>query len=388
MNSFQTIFGTVPKLLFAVPGRTELGGNHTDHQRGRALAAAVSLCCRAQVADNSAGTIRVYSEGFGDCAVRLNELSPLEGERGSSAAIVRGVAAGFNARGVPPKGFDAYVRSEVLSGSGLSSSAAFEMLIASVLNHICKAGFSPLELAQIGREAENKFFGKPCGLMDQLACATGGIVSMDFENPDNPALEKLDFDFAEHGYALCIIDSGADHAALTGEYAAVTDDLSAVCAQFGKEQLRDVPEAEFYDSLPMLRRRAGDRAVLRAMHVFDENRRVEAQVEALRHGDIGRFLELVRRSGESSWELLQNVIPGGAVRRQELAFTLALCSSILCGKGACRVHGGGFAGTVQAFVPMEILPEFTLKIERNLGSGSCKVVDINQNGAGLIGDCR
>lgn len=384
MNCFQDLFGRAPEYLFAAPGRTELGGNHTDHQRGKALAAAVSVCCRAQAAENGGGAIRVFSEGFGGCSVALNELVPVPEERGSSAALIRGVAAGFLRRGIEPRGFDAYVRSDVPSGGGLSSSAAFELLIASILNHICNAALSPVELAQIGREAENAFFSKPCGLMDQLACASGGIVGMDFINPDEPLLEKLDFSFAKHGYALCIVHSGADHAGLTEHYASVTRELAAVCAVFGKKQLRDVPEGEFYDSLPLLRGKAGDRAVLRAMHVYDENRRVDAQIKALRRGDIHAFLELARQSGESSWELMQNVTPEGAAFRQELALTIALCRHILGDKGACRVHGGGFAGAVQAFVPLERLMEFSVETEKSLGSGCCTVMDIRQTGAGLI----
>lgn len=388
MNGFNEIFDRAPEYLFAAPGRTELGGNHTDHQRGKALAAAVSLCCRAQAGENGISAIRVFSEGFGCCTVSLKELLPVEEELGSSAALIRGIAAGFYRRGVEPKGFDAYVCSDVRSGSGLSSSAAFEMLIASVMNHICSAGLTPVELAKIGREAENKFFGKPCGLMDQLSSAVGGIVSMDFADPDKPEIDKIDIDFTKLGHALCIVHSGADHAGLTEQYAAVTNELSAICAVFGKKQLRDVPEAEFFDNLPLLRRKAGDRAVLRAIHVYDENRRVDAQADALRQGDIKSFLELVRRSGDSSWELLQNVIPQGAYLRQELAVVIALCRNILGETGACRVHGGGFAGTVQAFVPLELVPEFTRIIEKNLGIGSCTVMDIRQEGAGLIKLCR
>lgn len=386
MNRFEKFFDRAPEYLFSAPGRTELGGNHTDHQHGKALAAAVSVCCCAHAAENGGGAIRVFSEGFGGSSVSLDELYPMD-EQGSSAALIRGVAAGFRSRGVEPKGFDAYVRSDVRSGSGLSSSAAFEMLIASVLNHICNASLSPSELAQIGREAENDFFGKPCGSMDQLASAVGGIVSMDFIDPDRPKTEKIDFSFSEHDYALCIVHSGADHAQLTEQYAAVTRELGAVCAVFGKKRLRDVPEGQFYDNLPLLRRKAGDRAVLRAMHVYDENRRVDAQTDALLRGDIQGFLELVRCSGESSWELLQNVIAEGAAYKQELAFAIALCRKVLGDKGVCRVHGGGFAGTVQAFVPLDFLADFTYEIERNLGSGSCAVMDIRKAGAGLVKLC-
>lgn len=388
MNSFCEIFGRPPEYIFAAPGRTELGGNHTDHQRGKALAAAVSLCCQAETAENGREDIRVFSEGFGACSAALNELSPGKEEYGTSAALIRGVAVGFQRRGIEPRGFDAYVRSDVRSGSGLSSSAAFEMLIASVLNYICQAGLSPLELAKIGREAENEFFGKPCGLMDQLSSAAGGIVGMDFADPESPQIEKIDFDFSKHGYALCVVHSGADHSGLTEQYAAVTNELSALCNMLGKKQLRDVPEAEFYDALPKLRRAAGDRAVLRAMHVYDENRRVTAQIEALRHEDVHAFLELVRRSGDSSWELMQNVIPRGADVRQELAFVIALCREILGEEGACRVHGGGFAGTVQAIVPLKFLTEFRRIIEKNLGTGNCAVMEIRQKGAGLVRLCR
>lgn len=383
MSSFFEIFGRKPEYLFSAPGRTELGGNHTDHQCGRALAAAVSVDCRAQVAENGGSAISVYSEGFGSFSVSLDELEPVEDERGRSAALLRGVAAAFRRRGIDIRGFDAYISSGLRSGSGLSSSAAFEMLLASVINHFSGSGLGPTELARIGREAENEFFGKPCGLMDQLACAAGGIAEMDFSDPVRPRLSRIDFDFDSSGYALCFVDSGADHAGLTDQYFAVTDELTAVCGHFGKAVLRDVPEEEFYGELAGLRRSVGDRAVLRAMHVYDENRRVAAQADALHRGDIRSFLRLVQSSGDSSWELMQNVIPEGTSAKQELAFAIALCGHLLQGQGAYRVHGGGFAGAVQAFVPVELLREFKMGVEAVLGEGTCSQVSIKREGAGL-----
>lgn len=384
MSSFQEIFGGHPGYLFSAPGRTELGGNHTDHQHGKTLAAAVTMDCTAQVAENNSDIIRVFSEGFGECSVSLNELYPVQEEQGKTIALIRGIAAAFRGRGYEVKGFNAYVRSNVRSGSGLSSSAAFEMLIASVIDHFCGSGLDATELAKIGVEAENDFFGKPCGMMDQLASACGGIVEMDFADPDQPKHSGIDFDFSSSGYSLCIVDSGADHAGLTGQYAAVTEELYAVCAFFGKKYLRDVPEREFYAHIKELRNGVGDRAVMRAMHVYEENRRVEAQAAALRRGDIEGFLTLVESSGQSSWELLQNVVPERDDGKQELAFTISLCKRLLKGRGACRVHGGGFAGTVQAYVPNELLSDFCDSVDSVLGAGSCSVVEIRKNGAGLV----
>ena len=371
--------------VFSAPGRTEIGGNHTDHQRGCVLAAAVNLETLAKVTLNSSDMIRVQSEGYPAVTVNLKDLTPRDSEKNTSAALVRGIAAAFVRRGARIQGFECTTRSSVLPGSGLSSSAAFEVLMGTILNELFLGGkLSPIEIAQIGQYAENFYFGKPCGLMDQMASSVGGMVFIDFEDPDAPKVERIDFDLEKAGYALCIIDSGANHADLTGEYAAIPAEMKQVAAYFSKDVLRKVPEDEFYAALPELRRRMSDRAVLRAMHFFDENKRVQLQVKALKNNDVKSFLKLVNDSGRSSWMFLQNITPTGAVEDQEMAIALALCKRLLAGKGAYRVHGGGFAGTVQAFVPLTMLDDFRFGVEKVLGRGKCHVLNIRSQGGAWV----
>ncbi len=382
-RGFADAFGGSPEGYFSAPGRTEIGGNHTDHQRGRVLAAAVDLDTVAAVRANGSHTIRVLSQGYPLCQVDLREMEPVSEQRNTTAALVRGVAARFIQLGCPVGGFDAYCMSTVLPGSGLSSSAAFEVLMGVIINDLFfdgKAG-AP-QIAMIGQYAENVYFGKPCGLMDQAASAVGGLVYMDFACKQKPVIRSVDFDFSGCGHALCIIDTGADHADLTQEYAAIPLELGKISACFGKEVLTEVSEAEFYAALPMLRQRCGDRAVLRGIHEYQENKRVSRQVEALERGDFSTFLELVRESGRSSWMYLQNVIPAGSIAHQDMAVALALCETYLEGTGAFRVHGGGFAGTVQAYVPMEKLEMFRSAINKALGKEACHVVSIRQHEAG------
>lgn len=367
--------------FFSAPGRTEISGNHTDHQHGCVLAAAVNLVTVAEVTLNHSGLIRVQSEGYPALEVELKDLSVHEEEKNTTASLIRGVAAAFSQRGAVLQGFDARVRSSVLPGSGLSSSAAFEVLIGTICNEMFfDKKLSAVEIAQVGQYAENVYFGKPCGLMDQTASSVGGMVFIDFENPDCPVVERIDFDFAAAGHALCIIDSGADHADLTEEYAAIPGELKDVCAFFGKEVLRDIPEVDFFAALPELRHQVPDRAILRAIHFYQENSRVQRQAQALRDGDFDAFLRLVSESGRSSWMYLQNITPTGETEHQDVAVALALCDTLLHGQGAFRVHGGGFAGTVQAFVPLEILDSFKEGIERVLGEGKCHVLSIRSEG--------
>lgn len=367
--------------LFSAPGRTEISGNHTDHQHGCVLAAAVDLQTVAEVIMNGTEQIRVHSDGYPAISVDINQLEVREEEKCTTAALVRGVAAAFSQRGAKLQGFDMVAHSNVLPGSGLSSSAAFEVLLGTIFNELFfDKKLSPVEIAQIGQYAENVYFGKPCGLMDQMASAVGSMVYIDFADPSQPVVEKVDFDFQKAGYALCIIDSGADHADLTDEYAAITHELKQLCAFFGKEYLRQIPEEDFMSAMPQLRGRVPDRAILRAFHVYQENARVRDQVAALKAGNVDVFLQLVKASGQSSWMYLQNIYPAGAVDRQPMAFALALCERLLQGRGACRVHGGGFAGTVQAFVPLDLLNYFRDTIEANLGSGSCHVLQIRPYG--------
>ena len=372
---------TKQHFLISAPGRTEISGNHTDHQRGCVLAAAVDLETVADVTLNGSRTIRVRSEGYPETVVELDDLKIREEEKNSTAALIRGVAAAFVRRGAALKGFDAEVRSTVLPGSGLSSSAAFEVLMGTICNELFfERQLSPVEIAQIGQYAENVYFGKPSGLMDQAASSVGGMVYIDFADSEHPLVEKIQFDFEAAGHALCIIDSGADHADLTDEYAAIPRELKQVCSFFGKEVLREVPEEAFMEALPRLRGQVPDRAILRAIHFYQENKRVVRQKQALLEQDFETFLRLSTQSGHSSWMYLQNISPAGAVAHQEVAVALALCDTLLRGRGAYRVHGGGFAGTVQAFVPMDMLKGFKTGVERVLGEGSCHVLHIRSEG--------
>ena len=378
---FLAAFGTAPQRYFSAPGRTEIGGNHTDHQRGRVLAAAVNLDTVAAVALNGSDTIRILSKGYPMCEVRVKELTPVESEINTTPALIRGVAARFAQLGCKVAGFDAYVESTVLPGSGLSSSAAYEVLIGTIINHLFFDGrVSQPEIAMIGQYAENVFFGKPCGLMDQTASAVGGLVTIDFFDKEKPVIQSVNFDFSTCGHALCIVDSRASHADLTDEYAAVPGEIKAVAACMGKEVLTQIDEKDFYARLPELRKLCGDRAVMRCIHFYQENARVPKQVAALESGDFEAFLKLIRESGYSSYMYLQNVIPAGYKEHQDVAVSLALCEHYLNGQGAYRVHGGGFAGTVQAFVPFDILEDFRAGIDAALGEGACHVLSIRPQG--------
>ena len=378
---FASIFGGNPDRYFSAPGRTEVSGNHTDHQRGRVLAGAVNLDTVAAVKVNGTNFIRIQSKGYPMCEIDLAQLEPVESEINSTPALIRGVAARFTQLGCKVEGFDAYCESTVLPGSGLSSSAAYEVLIGTIINHLFfDAKVSQPEIAQIGQYAENVFFGKPCGLMDQTASAVGGLVTIDFADKEKPVIRPLNFDFASTGHALCIIDSRADHADLTDEYAAITLELKALCAHFGQEATTEIPEEEFYAAIPALRGKVTDRAIMRAIHEYNENRRVPQQVACLEHGDFEGFLKLTKESGFSSWMYLQNVVPAGYIQNQHVAVALGLCEHYLQGKGAYRVHGGGFAGTVQAFVPYEILDSFKAGIDAALGEGACHILSIRPQG--------
>ncbi len=378
---FAAAFGGAPERYFSAPGRTEIGGNHTDHQRGRVLAAAVNLDTVAAVRLNGTDQIRIHSKGYPMSEVNIKELTPKEEEINSTPALIRGVAARFVQLGCEVKGFDAYCESTVLPGSGLSSSAAYEVLIGTIINHLFfDAQVSQAEVAQIGQYAENVFFGKPCGLMDQTASAVGNLVTIDFFDKENPKIEPVAVDFASCGHALCIIDSGADHADLTDEYAAVPGEIKAIAAYMGKEVLTEIDEADFYAKIPELRKECGDRAVMRAIHFYQENARVPKQVAALEQGDFETFLKLIKESGYSSYMYLQNVIPAGYKEHQDVAVALAVCEHFLAGRGAYRVHGGGFAGTIQAFVPYDILDSFVAGMDGILGEGACHVLSIRPQG--------
>lgn len=381
ISRFRELFGDAEPLLFSAPGRTEIGGNHTDHQHGKVLAAAVDADIIAAAAENGGNTVRIKSDDRKMIEVDLGKTEPQENEKGTSAALVRGICAQIAKRGYTLRGFDACMTSQVLQGSGLSSSAAFEVLIGAIVNGLfCTDELTATDLAIIGQKAENVYFGKPCGLMDQMASAWGGVISIDFKDPSAPVVTPVDFDFSSAGYSLCMVDVGADHANLTQEYAAIPEELKKVCAVFGKEFLRDVDEAEFYARATEVRKAAGDRGFLRAVHVFKDNRRVDRICAALNKGDFEEFLRLIKESGRSSWMYLQNVVVCGSAAEQSAAVALAMCDSILSRRGAYRIHGGGFGGTVQAFVPDDMLDEFKTRMEDVFGSGSCHVMNIRSSG--------
>ena len=388
VKRYQSLFSaadSAPAVVFSGPGRTEIGGNHTDHQHGKVLCASVNMDMLAVGAPNGTRVIRAQSEGYPALKVDLSVLAPRKEEEGTSVALIRGVAAQMEAEGHKLQGFDAYITSSVPPGSGLSSSAAYEVLIGVILNHLfCGDSFDPVRIAQIGQLAENRYFGKPCGLMDQMASAVGGAVAIDFRDPAKPVIEKVEFDFAATGHALCIIDSGADHADLTDEYAAITREMGQVAAFFGQTVLRNVDEGEFKKSIPALRQKLGDRAVLRALHFFDDNRRAGEEAQALREGDFDGFLRLVRASGLSSALHLQNTWAPANPRQQAIPVALAVAGELLQGRGACRVHGGGFAGTLQAFVPGDLLTSFKAGMEALLGKGMCHVLSIRPEGGTVL----
>ena len=375
-----------PAALFSGPGRTELAGNHTDHQHGRVLCASVDMDMLACAAPNGTDLIRVSSEGYPALEIDLNDLAQRPAEENTSAALVRGVAAKITELGYTLHGFDACAVSNVLSGSGLSSSAAYEILIGNIINHFfCHGALDAIALAKIGQYAENVYFGKPCGLMDQMGSSVGGAVFIDFNDPTNPIVERVDYDFSKSGHALCIVDTCSSHGDLTGDYAAITQEMGAVAAHFGKAVLRDVPEADFRAALPALRRECGDRAVLRAMHFYADDRRAAQEAAALSQGDFKeRFLNMVNASGLSSSLHLQNTWSISDPRQQAVPMCIARGSELLDGMGAIRVHGGGFAGTIQAWVPEEYLQVFKSGMEELLGEGKCHVLRIRPQGGCVV----
>ncbi|MBR4906117.1 MAG: galactokinase [Clostridia bacterium] len=380
-KEFEAAFGRPSKRAFTACGRSELIGNHTDHQHGLVLACGVNLSAVALAARNDRDEVRLISKGFPACSVALDALEPDPNEYGTTTALLRGVLSGIVQRGANPFGLDIYVVSNVLAGSGLSSSATIEVLLAGVMEGFYLDGdLDEIGLAMIGQRAENVYFGKPSGLLDQMACALGGIQFFDFSDPAVPVAERINFDFSASGHALVIIDSGADHANLTDCYAAIPRELSAIDAFFGASALRDVNEDDFYAALPVLRRMFGDRAVLRAMHVFDENKRVLEAKLALERNDFDAFLAALNASGESSYTLLQNVIAEGHENAQAVAFTISFAKKLLNGRGAVRVHGGGFAGTVLAIVPNDLLDDFCAGMDRVLAPGACRPLSVRKRG--------
>ena len=385
-DDFDSVYSPEREVrMFSAPGRTEVGGNHTDHNHGKVLAAGINLDAIAIASKNDENIVRVKSRGYSMDTVDISDLTVHEEETGHSPALVRGVVKGFENYGYKVGGFDAVTASAVLSGSGLSSSAAYEVLVGTMLNYLYNDGaVDPVTIAKIAQYAENEYFGKPCGLMDQMACSVGSFIGIDFKDPTEPVIEKVDFDFASCGHSLCIVDTKGSHSNLTDEYAAIRIEMENVAHQLGKTVLREVDEEEFEEKLPQLRNAVGDRAVLRAMHFFNDNRRVDREIEALKGGDFEAFKKNVLESGASSYMYNQNVFAPKQPDVQPVSVALAVSEEILRGKGAWRVHGGGFAGTIQAFVPNELLGEYKRKIEAVFGEGSCYVLSVRPVGGAEI----
>ncbi len=384
VDAFAAIYGDRDVSLFSVAGRSELSGNHTDHNLGCVIAASIDLDIIAVAAKRDDSVIRVKSEGFPEDVVDISAYTaPVEAKFGSSASIIAGMCAGFRKNGHAVGGFDAYTTSNVLKGSGLSSSAAFEDMIGNILSHTYNDGkVDNVEIAKLAQYSENEFFGKPCGLMDQVACAVGGIVAIDFADPKEPIIEKIDFDMSAEGYNLCIVNTGGNHADLTDDYASVPAEMKAVAKALGKSVLRETDEAEVIAAIPALRESVGDRAILRALHFFAENRRVALQKSALLGGSLDKFFEGVRASGKSSFCYLQNVYTTKNLSEQGLSLALCLAERYLSDKGgAFRVHGGGFAGTIQSYVKTEDVEGYRSLMDGVFGEGKCIVLRIRPVGA-------
>ncbi|MBQ7352661.1 MAG: galactokinase [Clostridia bacterium] len=384
VKDFEAIYGKREVSLFSVPGRSELSGNHTDHNHGKVLAGSINLDIIAVSAKTDDGIIRIKSKGFDEDVVDTNTYTkPKESDFFKSNALIAGMAKAFKNDGYASGGYVAYTTSNVFKGSGLSSSAAFEVMVGNILNYFYNDGkVENVEIAKMAQYSENEFFGKPCGLMDQMACAVGGFVYIDFEDTKNPVIEKIPFDLSGQGYALCIVNTGGNHADLNEDYASVPSEMKSVAKFFGKEYLRQLTKEEVLASVELLRTACGDRAILRAIHFFNENERVTSQADSLRQGDIRGFFKLVKKSGRSSFMYLQNVFTTKNVREQGLSLALAITDSVLSGTdSAFRVHGGGFAGTIQAFVPFNLVEQYREAIDSAFGIGACHVLRIRPDGA-------
>ena len=373
IESFRALFPGQEEIeIFSTPGRTEVGGNHTDHNAGRVLAATVDLDVIAVVARNAEGIIRVQSEGYPPDFINTSELAPVESEKYTSAALIRGVCARLKELGYRIGGFDAYTTSNVLKGSGLSSSAAFEVLVVTILNHLYNnARINDILNAQIAQFAENKYFDKPCGLMDQTTCAVGGFVTIDFQNFEEPIVKKVNFDFASSGFAMVIVDTGGNHADLNEDYTALEHEMKEVARAFGGQVLREFCAKKVFDNMAFLRSKVNDRAILRALHFYSDDQRVVDQVKALEANDFKRFLNLINESGYSSWMLCQNCYSHKNIAEQGIPVALAVTENLLTGRGAWRVHGGGFAGTIQSFVPQDLLENYLQTMQDIFGENSC-----------------
>lgn len=382
LNDFGELFGYDREVnIVSAPGRTEVCGNHTDHNNGKVLAASVNLDAIAVVSLNGEDTIRVKSKGHKMNVVDLNDLEPNEANYGNSTALVQGVTAGIKNLGFKVAGFDACTTSDVMGGSGLSSSAAFEVLLGSVFSYILNDGkISAVDIAKVAQYSENVFFGKPCGLLDQMASSVGTFVTIDFKSTSEPVIKKVDFDFSKSGHSLCIVDTGGNHSDLTDDYAAVRGEMEAVAKALGKNVLREISYEEFFSALPELKDKVNDRAILRAIHFYNENKRVDEAIKCLESNDFEGFKKIIIESGNSSYMLNQNVYSPKKPTEQKISLALAITKELLEGRGAWRVHGGGFAGTIQAFVPNDMLDDYKKTIESVFGEGNCHVLIIRPVG--------
>lgn len=381
MEEFITLYGEQEVEIYSAAGRSEVGGNHTDHQQGMVLATSINLDVIAVVSRNQDDSVRVVSEGYKMIELSAEDLEKRPEEEETSIGLIRGVLRGFRDRGYKTGGFNAYMTSDVLGGSGLSSSAAFETVVGTIIDGLYnEMRVGMVEIAQIGQFAENVFFGKPSGLMDQMACAVGGLIHIDFKDPKEPKVEKVDVDFEAYHYSLCIVDVKASHSDLTYAYASVPEEMKKVCGYFGKKHLREIAPEVFYSHIAEIRKETGDRAVLRAIHFYGDNERVQKQVDALRSGAFQEFLKLVKESGDSSFKYLQNIYTNEDVQNQSMSVALAVSEHVLGDKGVCRVHGGGFAGTIQAFVANDFVETYRSAMDAVFGAGSCHVLKVRKYG--------
>lgn len=381
IGKFEELYGEQEAEIYSAPGRSEVGGNHTDHQHGEVLAASINLDAIAIASKTEQNIIRLLSDGYPMITVDLSDLEMRKGEEGTSAGLIRGMAYGLKKNGHKIGGFQAFVTSDVLNGAGMSSSAAFEVLVGTILSGLYNdMAISPVEIAQVAQYSENVFFGKPCGLMDQMACSVGGLIHIDFADPQKPIVEKVDVDFSAYRHSLCITDTKGSHADLTDEYAAIPQEMKKVAEFFGKGFLREADPDEFYKNISKIREKCGDRPVLRALHFFEEEKRVELEVAALQAGDFQGFLGNVQESGDSSYKFLQNIYSNKDVQNQSVSVGLAVSDSILKGHGVSRVHGGGFAGTIQAFVADDFVETYREALDGVYGDGSCHVLKVRPFG--------
>ena len=386
ISEYEKLYGEGDADMFSAPGRSEVCGNHTDHQRGEILAASINLDAIGIISKTDDDTVRIVSDGYDEIVIKTKDITLKEEEKGTTTALIKGVLSKAKDQGYAIGGFKGYITSDVLIGAGLSSSAAFETLIGTIVSYLYNDGaIDAVTIAVIGQYAENVYFGKPCGLMDQMACSVGNLVHVDFADTKDPKIEKIDYDLGSHGYSLCITDTKGSHADLTDEYAAIPEEMKSVAACFGKDVLRGITMEDILSRIDELREKAGDRAVLRAIHFIEENERVKRCVTTLKADDTEGFLKTIKSSGDSSYKYLQNVYCNSDVSHQNVSLALAVSETLLKENGVCRVHGGGFAGTIQAFVKDEAVKTYMEGMNRVFGAGSCKVLKIRKYGGIRIG---